>query len=332
VEEESIRDNFVILYELLDETMDFGYPQIAEAGVLKEYITTESHMLAREKVKPPQAVTNMVSWRPEGITHPKEEVYLDVEEKLHLIVSAGGKVMSSEIEGALKMKCYLSGMPTLKLGLNDKLMFQATGRSNRGKAVELEDVKFHQCVRLAQFEHDRTISFTPPDGEFELMSYRLNTHVKPLIWVETVVEKQGRSRLQYSVKVKSNYKNKTVANGVEILIPVPPDVDSPAFRATVGRVTYVPDLECLKWTIPQLTGGKEVLMRAHLGLPSVEAEDESDENAWRTKPIRVRFEIPYFTVSGLQVRYLRVTESSGYQATPWVRYVTLNGDYLLRMG
>lgn len=38
-------------------------------------------------------------------------------------------------------------------------------------------MKFHQCVRLSRFENDRTISFVPPDGEFELMSYRLNTHV-----------------------------------------------------------------------------------------------------------------------------------------------------------
>lgn len=43
--------------------------------------------------------------------------------------------------------------------------------------MDLEDVKFHQCVRLSRFENDRTISFVPPDGEFELMSYRLNTHV-----------------------------------------------------------------------------------------------------------------------------------------------------------
>ena len=43
--------------------------------------------------------------------------------------------------------------------------------------MELEDVKFHQCVRLSRFDNDRTISFIPPDGEFELMSYRLNTHV-----------------------------------------------------------------------------------------------------------------------------------------------------------
>lgn len=41
----------------------------------------------------------------------------------------------------------------------------------------MEDVKFHQCVRLSRFESDRTISFVPPDGESELMSYRINTHV-----------------------------------------------------------------------------------------------------------------------------------------------------------
>ena len=49
------------------------------------------------------------------------------------------------------------------------LFFEGRGKS---KSVELEDVKFHQCVRLSRFENDRTISFIPPDGEFELMSYR----------------------------------------------------------------------------------------------------------------------------------------------------------------
>jgi AP-1 complex subunit mu len=38
-------------------------------------------------------------------------------------------VIKSEILGFLKMKSYLSGMPELKLGLNDKALFEATGRS-----------------------------------------------------------------------------------------------------------------------------------------------------------------------------------------------------------
>ena len=36
LEEESIKDNFVIIYELLDEMMDFGYPQITESKMLQE--------------------------------------------------------------------------------------------------------------------------------------------------------------------------------------------------------------------------------------------------------------------------------------------------------
>lgn len=37
LEEESIRDNFVVIYELLDEMMDFGYPQTTETKILQEY-------------------------------------------------------------------------------------------------------------------------------------------------------------------------------------------------------------------------------------------------------------------------------------------------------
>lgn len=38
LEEESIRDNFVIIYELLDEMMDFGYPQTTESKILQECV------------------------------------------------------------------------------------------------------------------------------------------------------------------------------------------------------------------------------------------------------------------------------------------------------
>ncbi|CAD6928415.1 unnamed protein product [Tilletia caries] len=256
------------------------------------------------------AVTNAVSWRSEGIRYRKNEVFLDVVESVNLLVNANGAVVRSEILGAIKMKCYLSGMPELRLGLNDKVMFESTGRASRGKAIEMEDVKFHQCVRLSRFENDRTISFIPPDGEFELMSYRLSTQVKPLIWAEAVVERHEGSRVEYMVKVKAQFKRRSTANNVEIIIPVPDDADSPKFR------------------IKQLGGGKEFLMRAHFGLPSVKSEDGSVDN--KRTPISVKFEIPYFTVSGIQVRYLKVVEKSGYQALPWVRYITQHGEYDLR--
>ena len=329
LEEESIRDNFVITYELMDEMMDFGYPQISEAKILREYITQEAHKL--DVVKPPMAVTNAVSWRSEGIKHRKNEIFLDVVERLNLLVAANGTLLRSEILGSLKMRSYLSGMPELKLGLNDKLLFEATGRRTggrgaKGKAVEMEDIKFHQCVRLARFENDRTISFIPPDGEFELMSYRLNTQVKPLLWIEAVVEPHSHSRIEYMIKAKSQFKQRSTANNVEIVIPVPPDADTPTFKTSIGNVKYAPERDAIVWSIKQFHGGKEYLMRAHFGLPSVSNEEDKKDKP----PITVKFEIPYFTVSGIQVRYLKIIEKSGYQALPWVRYITQNGDYQLR--
>jgi AP-1 complex subunit mu len=328
--EEAIRDNFVIIYELLDELMDFGLPQSTEDTILKEYITQEGYRSETEQA--PGAVTNAVSWRSKGIVHRKNEIFLDVVERLSLLVSSTGQVIRSEIHGTLFMKSYLSGMPDLRLGLNDKLMLGAAGKSaGKGKFVEMEDVKFHQCVRLSRFEADRTISFIPPDGAFELMSYRLNTTVKPLIWAEINFETQTRSRLEFLVKVRSQFKSQSAANNVEIVIPVPEDVDTPSFTASVGSVTYVPDKDVIIWSIRSFYGGREHTLKAHFGFPSTSKSGESF--TWKSRNIECRFEMPYFTVSSLSIRYLRIVEKSGYQALPWVRYITMAqpGDYLLRM-
>lgn len=323
LEEESIRDNFVLIYELLDELVDFGYPQTTDSKILQEYITQEGQKL-EVAPKPPPAITNAVSWRSEGIKYRKNEVFLDVIESVNLLVNANGNVLRSEIVGSVKMRVFLSGMPELRLGLNDKVLFESTGR--KSKSVELEDTKFHQCVRLSRFENDRTISFIPPDGEFELMSYRLNTHVKPLIWIESVIERHSHSRVEYMIKAKSQFKRRSTANNVDIMIAVPSDADSPKFKTTVGYAKYIPEQQHVVWHIKSFPGGKEFLMRAHFNLPSVEAEEAEGR-----PPISVKFEIPYFTTSGIQVRYLKIIEKSGYQALPWVRYITQNGDYQIRV-
>lgn len=45
-------------------------------------------------------------------------------------MSSSGNVLRSEINGSVKMRCYLSGMPELRLGLNDKVLFENTGRKD----------------------------------------------------------------------------------------------------------------------------------------------------------------------------------------------------------
>lgn len=151
-----------------------------------------------------------------------------------------------------------------------------------------------QCVRLSRFENDRTISFIPPDGEFELMSYRINTTVKPLIWAEAHVEVHSNSRVEYMVKVKAQFKRRSTANNVEVYVPVPDDASSPRFRASIGSVHYVPEKSAFVWKLKQLGGGKEYLMRAQFGLPSVRPDEGMVD---KRTPITIKFEVPYFSSS-----------------------------------
>jgi len=206
VQEESIRDNFVIVYELLDEMMDNGYPQTTEFKLLSKFIKTESYELntgskkaMKSQIDAASMATNVVSWRPEGIKYAKNEFFLDVTEKLSMLIGPNNNIIKSEIIGVVKGNCQLTGMPDLKLGLNDKAYYDTQGRTSKSKAIEFNDIKFHQCVRLGKFENERMITFIPPDGEFELMSYRLEVRVKPLFSIDLITENPSSTRVQRQV-------------------------------------------------------------------------------------------------------------------------------------
>ena len=77
-------------------------------------------------------------------------------------------------------------MPNVSLGLNDKVLYDLKGKNSNNTTVEMDDLKFHKCVDLNKFESERSIDFVPPDGEIELMSYRLDIQVRILIheWIK----------------------------------------------------------------------------------------------------------------------------------------------------
>ena len=57
------------MYELFDEVMDFGFPQFTEAKIMSDYIKTDAHRAEVHEVTQSMAVTNAVSWRPEGLKY-----------------------------------------------------------------------------------------------------------------------------------------------------------------------------------------------------------------------------------------------------------------------
>lgn len=129
ISEENIKNNFVLIYELLDgessvtknfllitlinllEILDFGYPQNSDTGVLKTFITQQGIKSAtkEEQAQITSQVTGQIGWRREGIKYRRNELFLDVLEYVNLLMSPQGQVLSAHVAGKVVMKSFLSG-------------------------------------------------------------------------------------------------------------------------------------------------------------------------------------------------------------------------------
>ncbi|CAK5264175.1 unnamed protein product [Mycena citricolor] len=332
IDEEAVKNNFVLMYELLDEINDFGYPQNSEIDTLKSYITTESVVsgssanAAEESSRITAQATGATSWRRGDVKYKKNEAFVDVVEVVNLSMSAKGNVLRADVDGHIQMRAYLSGTPECKFGLNDKLVIDKSQGGAGGDAVELDDCSFHQCVRLTDFDATRTISFVPPDGEFELMRYRSTTNVKLPLRIIPTVNEIGTSQVSYAVTVKANFNNKLSATNVVLRIPTPLNTTAVDCQVASGKAKYVPGENVIVWKLQRLQGGQECTLTASADLTST-----TTRQVWARPPIDVDFQVLMFTASGLIVRFLKVFEKSNYNSVKWVRYLTkADGSYQVR--
>ncbi|KAL7413856.1 intracellular protein transport-related protein [Mrakia frigida] len=331
LDEESVKNNFVLIYELLDEILDFGYPQNSEIDTLKMYITTEgvkSELSVREdSSKITIQATGNTSWRRSDVKYRKNEAFVDVIETVNLLMSSTGTVLRADVDGQILMRAYLSGTPECKFGLNDKLVLEkSSDRSKSDGAVELDDCQFHQCVRLGKFDSDRSISFIPPDGEFELMRYRSTTNINLPFRLHPIVNEVGKSKVEYTINLKANFDAKLNANGIVLRIPTPLNTTKVECKVVVGKAKYVPGENIIIWKIPRLQGGQECTLSADATLATT-----THRQAWSRPPINIDFSVVMFTASGLLVRFLKVFEKGNYQSVKWVRYLTkAQGSYQVR--
>ncbi|KAG0204064.1 hypothetical protein BGX28_003875 [Mortierella sp. GBA30] len=331
-DEEAVKANFVLIYELLDEVLDFGYPQNNDADTLKMYITTESvkseHAIMEDSTKITIQATGATPWRRSDIKYRKNEAFVDVIESVNLLLSAQGNVLSADVAGQILMRTYLSGTPECKFGLNEKVLLgqDPTKRKKTSDTIEIDDCQFHQCVKLGKFDSDRTISFVPPDGEFELMRYRTSDNINLPFKVHPVVTEMGKSKIEYRILVKANFSSKLYANNVVLNIPTPLNTAGVSVSASAGKAKYVPEANSIAWKIPRFQGLSEYTLTGEVTLTAM-----THKKAWSRPPISMDFHVLMFTSSGLLVRFLKIFEKSNYHSVKWVRYMTKAGNYQIRV-
>ncbi|KAJ9674789.1 hypothetical protein PVL29_023989 [Vitis rotundifolia] len=241
--EDSLRKNFVLVYELLDEVIDFGYVQTTSTEVLKSYVFNEpivvdaarlptlgpaSIFMQGTKRMPGTAVTkSVVANEPGG--RKREEIFVDIIEKISVTFSSSGYILTSEIDGTIQMKSYLTGNPEIRLALNEELSIGRGGRSiydynssTGSGTVILDDCNFHESVHLDSFDIDRTLTLVPPDGEFPVMNYRMTQEFKPPFRINALIEEAGALRAEVILKVRAEFPSSITANTIQVQMPLPP--------------------------------------------------------------------------------------------------------------
>eukprot|EP01116_Phalansterium_solitarium_P024605 TRINITY_DN9053_c0_g1_i2.p1 TRINITY_DN9053_c0_g1~~TRINITY_DN9053_c0_g1_i2.p1 ORF type:complete len:434 (-),score=145.45 TRINITY_DN9053_c0_g1_i2:279-1580(-) len=337
VDEDSLRAHYILALELLDEMLDYGYAQNCSFESLQPFITQKGAIKA-PKMKEEQLnkitiqATGTTPWRNPDIRHKKNELFIDIVESVNVLVAVDGKQLRADVSGAIQMRVYLSGMPDCKLGLNDKILMDKetrTGGKTRGRGIALDDCTFHQCVRLGKFDSDRTISFIPPDGEFELMKYRTTENINIPFKILPHVREISKTRIQADVTIKANFSRELNGTAVKVSIPMPKNTAVARINVEHGKAKYVPEASAIVWKIRRFPGQAEYHLSAEVELS---ASVSSQVKKWSRPPISMEFQVPMFTASGLQVRFLKVLEQKQqYQAIKWVRYVTQAGNYQYRI-
>ncbi|BBG95851.1 Clathrin adaptor complexes medium subunit family protein [Prunus dulcis] len=356
--EDSIRKNFVLVYELLDEVIDFGFVQTTSTELLKSYIFNEPIILDSARLSsigptglfmqgtkrmPGTAVTkSVVASEPGG--RKREEIFVDIIEKISvtfsssvvvllneisdisvmdsytiegLIIKEQGYILTSEIDGTIQMKSYLTGNPEIRLALNEDLSIGRGGgsaydyRSSFGSgAVILDDCNFHESVRLDNFEVDKTLTLIKgtPDGEFPVMNYRMTQEFKPPFRINALIEEAGALKAEVILKIFAEFPSNITSNTIAVQMPLPKYTIRASFELEPGAVG-------------QTTDFKEANKRLEWGNITKESG-----------PVSMTFTIPMYNSSRLQVKYLQIAKKSGtYNPYRWVRYVTLANSYVARI-
>ncbi|XP_065830279.1 AP-3 complex subunit mu-1-like [Oscarella lobularis] len=314
-----IKEQYVVVYELLDEMLDNGYPHVTDPNVLREMIRPPTVLGAvvdtvtgrsRMSETLPTGQLSNIPWRRQGVKYANNEAYFDLVEEIDAIIDKSGTTISSEIQGHVESVVKLSGMPDLTMSfVNPRL---------------LDDVSFHPCVRFRRWEAERVLSFVPPDGRFRLMSYHITSSsvVTFPVWVKPMFHfREGSGSLDISVGPKQTMGKQV--EEVELNVVMPKMVQNCTLTPTVGNYLFDPTTKTLKWHIGRLMPQKLIQLKGSLTLQTGAPLPDSNPS------VEVAFKVPSFAVSGLKVNRLDIYGEK-YKPFKGVKYTTKAGKFQVR--
>jgi len=342
VHEEAVRYNFALIYELLDEVLDYGYPQSTSTDELKEFIFNEPHPLQRSSAaqKPlptmnlfgaPSAPDKKVaasSAPMKSVMKEKNEVFIDVIERLTVVVSDNGQIIKYHLDGCIKVQSFLAGSPQIRIDLNENLRIRNWENnvvSRDMTSAIFDDVSLHECVNQDEFEKHRSLLFSPPAGGWVAFRYSIFNLSELPFQVNSFLEESGDDTLVLRLRVRCTVPSQHHAVAVAATVPLPksttndPSLGNPAME-------YKQKEKLLVWNIKRIHGGSEQSCNIKINVPTITRKCKQEFG-----PVRLTFEFPAFVKSGLKVKTLKVIEANGmYTPARWIRYITHTDSFEVR--
>ncbi|XP_055390252.1 protein stoned-B [Condylostylus longicornis] len=149
--------------------------QLAKLGTMTYEDLKQFSILVEE------ALFKLSAHRDRALTYKMEEVQVTAVDEIYVEQDSDGHVHKQIARVRLFFLAFLSGMPTIELGLNDmwRQGKEVVGRHDiipvvTEEWIRLEGVEFHNVVQQDEYERSRTIKFQPPDACYiELMRFRV---------------------------------------------------------------------------------------------------------------------------------------------------------------
>ncbi|WRT67265.1 uncharacterized protein IL334_004232 [Kwoniella shivajii] len=338
ISETNIKDNFDIIYMLIEEMLDEGHPMTMETNMLKEIVLPPTLMrkllnvagVSGLQTPTTQPFTAPIPWRRPGVRHSSNEIYFDTEESLDAIVDKRGNVLSSAIWGRINCNSRLSGNPDLLLSFSNPKV--------------LDECAFHPCIRYNKWERNRILSFIPPDGKFKLLEYQsTSTTSKNQVPIgvkgNLVLEPNGG---RFSLTLTSRVSSKPLE---DITISIYLGKGATSVSATAqgdrkplgtrneegaangyvggGNWEFDPHSQILRWTITSLVSTERS--------PTLTGSFVSTESQPTPSPsFDISFSIQHHSFSNLRVDQLKVQGDVMYKPFKGVRQLARSGKVEVR--
>jgi len=307
----AIKEDYVIVYELLDEVLDAGFPLATEPNILKALIKPSSMLRAitntvtgKSNVSDslPQGQLSNMPWRRADVKYTNNEAFFDMKEELNLLLDRQGSTVMSTVNGAIDSSVKLSGNPDLRLSWMNPKVFS--------------DVHFHPCVRLKRWNVEKLLSFIPPDGQFQLMRYQSTlTNANSLPFSVRANASVQNGRLDITLSPKRLCSAKPVEQ-VMVIAQLPSNVTNLNLTASSGSYTFNNVDRILKWDVGKLIQGKT-------SPPNLRGSVSTSTKYDFHIVFQIHFKINQYAASNVKVNQMNVLED--YKAFKGVKYITQAG-------